>query len=296
MTKEEREAYVRQICKDKNYTEEKTLKAIAKAHAMAEGEDGAILDDVLSLPIKSSADYNSKVDELKGKAKALDAWHQTARATVSRAEQAAKDSQAKLAKFEAKYGDVDDLEEDDDGNVRGKGGKVVDEKTLTDMLAARDRQRNLESLQIIADSGDIVKRHFELTGKIISTRDLLLEVGKAASDSVDPKQISINDAYDRLYGKEVESINEKRAADEKTALKAEGAKEERARLQRAGVRLTGAAVSESTSGGIAFDAINSEGKKDDKTRQLSEDDRLALFEQELRQETDKHELAEAANA
>ena len=286
MTKEQREAYVRQLCKDKNYDEAKTAKVVAAAHAQAAADEDGLFDALIELPIRSSADYNKKVDELRQKASGLDTWFAGAQKAVSDAKSAKEQAEARIKKFEAKYGDLDD---DDDPNPNPKPGKKPSAAEI-DQLKADIAARDGHYLNLVADAGDVIARHARMfRGEVISTRDLLKKVGEAAADPINPRNITIDDAYNELYGDRVREAQQAEIRANEDRLRNEGAEAERKRFQRSGSR-SGATITEDQ---IAFDAINSSDNPEDPNRKLSEQDRLSLFAQELRQESDKRAQAEA---
>lgn len=287
MTKEQREAYVRQVCKDKGYDDTKTAKVIAAAHKQAEEDDDGLFDALIELPIKSSADYNKKVDELKAKATGLDTWHKQAQGVLAAEAKKREEAEARIRKFETKYGEI---EEDDEGTLpppkRGKQPSVSEIEQLKADMAARDGHY----LNLIADGGDIVARHARMfKGEIISTRDLLKAVGEAAADPTNPRNITMEDAYLALHGERVKEAEQLAVKSREDALRNEGREEIRKQFAKSGGR-SGAAISEDN---IVFNALDSEGKTDDPNRKLTEQDRLNLLAQDLRVEMDKRAQAEA---
>ena len=296
MTKDQREAYVRQLCKDKNYDAAKTEKVVAAAHAQAAADDDGLFDALIELPIKSSADYNQKVDDLKKKAGALETWHTTAQATLTTADKERKSAEARIKKFEAKYGQLEDDDDGDDaGDKRDKRGKKpnADEiKQLQADIAARDQNY----LVMMADAGDVIAKHAKMfKGEIISTRELLMEVGKAANDTSlpdDQRNITMEQAYLRLYGPKVKEAQENEVKAHEQSLIDKGAKAERERLGRSTMR-SGASIPEQGPDSIVFNALDSDGKKDDATRALTEQDRLNLFAQDLGKEMAAREQTDA---
>lgn len=281
MKKEDREKYIRQVCKDRGFSAEKTDKIVAKAHADAEADadHDDFLEALYALPVKGSADYNRQLDELKAKARRLDEWHVGANATVQQKTKLAEDLASELAKFKAKYGELDDAGGDD----KGKGG---DNKTDMNEIKKEIDARDSYYLALMADQNAILASHAKMfKGEIIDTTPLLQYVAAAQSDPIKPRQLSLREAYNEMYAERIEQHNiEVKAADEKR-LKEEGAKEERARMIRSGYKPTGATVSEPSSN--LFHAIKTDGKKDDPDRNRSEEEENDLFTAEFAAELQK---------
>lgn len=291
-SKTEREQYLTQLCKDKGYNEAQTATVLAKAEAIASDDAGSmLLDDVLSLPIKGSADYQRQMTELKKKGETLDKWHKDASATVSNALTAKQALEAKLKKVEAKFGPIDEMQLDDDGNLRNPEGKKVTGikvEEVKELLSQEVQTRDAFYLGLIAEMGSIRARHAKMfKGELIDDSEILREVSRAAEAG---ERLSAEQAYQNLYGEKVTAAQKQLEADREAKLRAEGAEEERKRLLKNGMGRSGAAIGEQ---GIAFAAINSEGKADDENRKLTEDDRLSLFAQELSNELSKTASSEA---
>lgn len=290
MNKQQLEAYTRQLCKDKGYDEAKTTRAVAKALADFDSEDGSLLTELYDLPIKGSADYNKKVDELKAKAQGLERWHKGAQSAVDLAEQKRKEAEDRIKKLETKYGLLDDDESDDLPTPPNRGRKKQPSADELEQIKADVAARDAHYLNLMADAGDVIARHAKMfKGEIISTRDLLKAVGEAAADPINPRNITIEDAYLALHGDRVQQAEEADVKANEDRLRNEGREEVRKQFHKNGVR-SGATISEE---GIVFNALKSEDKKDDPDRNLSEQDRLALFAQELRVESDKRAQADA---
>lgn len=288
MDRNQFEAYVRGLCKDKNYDQAKTDKIVTKELARFDDpEDGSLFADLAELPIKSNADYNKKVDELKTKATTLDNWRNDAQAALDREAATRRAAEQRAAKYQQKYGDLDEAAGDGEGGGNGNGngnggagngaggGKDKPMTTAEYQKMLEDRDRG--NLRLIADLGRVRAQHAKrFKGEIIDDTELLKEVGKAAQEG---RNITIDEAYQTLFGEKVAKLE----ADDKTAyeqkLRDEGAKAERDRIARAGGMRTGATQPE----GYALQALRTEGSKNDKARQMTDDDRIAALAADIDQ-------------
>lgn len=284
MTKEEREKYIKQICKDRGFSEEKTKKVVEKVQADAEADSDLadLYEGIYALPVKGSADYNRQLDELKAKAKKLDEWHLGANATVQQKTKLAEDLAAELAKFKEKYGEL----EDGEPTGKSKPGEPQGQN-MTELINERDAYY----LALMADKDAVVAEHFKMFGEIIDTTPLLRRVAEAQRDPVNPRQMSLRDAHNEIYHERIEKHQADQKAAEEKKLRDEGAQQERARMLKAGYKPTGATISES--GSNLFHALKTEGDKKDPDRTRSEEEEIDLFTSELAQEMQKAEAAEA---
>lgn len=285
MTKEERERYVRQICKDKGYDAQKTEKVVAKAHAIATGEDGDLIDDVLSLPIKGTADYNQKVDGVKQLDRELKAWKVDAEKIVVAEKAERQRLEALVKKVEAKFGPIDEIIDRGDGTGISKDGKVVDVTTMDKLKALEDsvNQRDAFWLGMMVDKDVVAAQHLARFGKLPDTAALMQKVADSNG------KITVAQAYAEVYGEDVRKYEEAEVKKHEDKIREEARSEERSRLMKAGYRPTGATVSET---GSALFNVQKEGDQNDKDRLRNPDENISLLEQDLRTEFSKLEHAE----
>lgn len=280
MNREELEKYVRLLCKQKSFDETKTNKVVKRELDRFDADpEESLIVEVASLPIKGTDDYNQKVDALKAKADSLDTWHKNADATVRANATALEKANKKLAAFEKKHGPIEDIELDDEGNpINDKGKKIpaADMASFQQQLDHRDRTY----LALTADLSRIRSKHFKMFGEMLDDSTILEVIGKAAND-VNPRAIGAQEAYEALHGERVKAreADEQKAHDQK--LIDQGAKAERDRIAREGMR-TGSNRGESHT--TLFD-----GKPADKDRKndVSDDERIAALASDLMNEAAK---------
>lgn len=281
MTKEELETYVRSLCKEKNYSQEDTDKAVALA--VGSDETARILGPIIDLPLGRQADAARTYQGLQAYKLKLAKWRdEEIKPALTAAEDRAKKAEEKALKLEAKYGKLDDSEDLGDGTSRTPSGDIVDTKKLEDVKAAIKQETSRDFLAVQLDTDRITRAHFERTGKLPDITQLWGLIANPPTDANGrPVAITnLDEAYNHVHGADIKASAEKAHSDEIAAAEKRGAENLRKELLARGgsPRDLGASMRESESG--MFGPPPKEGDKP-----LSDDERLSSFAMDLSNES-----------
>lgn len=289
--KDELKQLVLDLCKEKNFTPEMTEAAVGVVMGDAKyAEIAPVITPLIDLAVGRHADYSKLSDAARAemmKARQIyaqnEAWRQQeAIPAVKRAQEQAAALQAKIAKFQERYGDLEDVEDIGGGRAMTASGKVVSmetvEKLKEEAVQLAKGAMAKEFVDFERDRSRLQVQHAKLfKGEILDTGLLLDTIGKAAAEG--NPNMSLEQAYHELYGPKIQEINQ--AAHDAEIKAAEQRGEQRGRAAAAGVMTrSGAAIPEST--GEFWSQMSAAEKQGDKpATQLSEAERAAAFGADL---------------
>lgn len=279
LTKEQLDAYVRGLCKEKNIAQATIDKLVAGMQA--DPDQLAALSEILEIPQKA-------LEATRALQKENEDWREKkvvpfVQQKVQEAEAAkaqAADALKKLAAVEARYGNLEEAIDLGDGTSRTPSGDIVKKADIDKLMADTRTAQNREFLQVTLDSNRLRQQHFKLFGALLDEEPLWAEVAKAAM-AKDPitgesKQITLIDAYELVHGAEVKKKETEAAAARDEQLRMDGEKRALQRIAQGGV--AGAHVREGSEGDV-FSIITATEKEG--YRPESDQDRLSSFARDL---------------
>lgn len=289
--KDELKQLVLDLCKEKNFSPEMTEVAVGVITGDAKyAEIAPAVAPLIDLAVGRHADYSRLSDAAKTemlKARQIyaqnEAWRQQeAIPAVKRAQEQAAALQAKIAKFQERYGDLEDVEDIGGGRGMTASGKVVSmemvEKLKEEAVQSAKSVMAKEFADYERDRNKVIMEHAKLfKGEIPDVNLLLDTIGEAAAEG--NPNMGLLDAYNKVYGPKIAEINQ--AAHDAEIKAAEQRGEQRGRAAAAGVMTrSGAAIPENT--GEFWSHMSTIEKQGDKpAAQLSEAERAAAFGADL---------------
>jgi len=298
-SKDELKAYAAALAKEKGLPDNLAQIGIAVMTGDKEALKDVPLDDLIAavgpladLAVGRQADYSRAMGEVKQQHKAAEdaykgnlKWKTDARAEFDKAVADRAAALGKIAAYEEEYGSLDETVDIGKGKSVTATGDVV--KTA-DLKALREEVRDQmasEFLQFQIEEGNLVEQHFARFKQPLNKAKLIEVVGKHAADPINPRNISLTDAYNELYGEKITQLDTEARAAELKAAKDEGRNEGRKEGRAAAMSTigrSGAAVSEDS--GAVFARIDAERKAGDKpVADLSDDELAAAFVADMEQ-------------
>jgi hypothetical protein len=270
----EMKKYVEALCKEKGYTDAQTVEAIKVFEA--DDEKLKLIQPILELPIGRASEFSKAMDTARSAHQQNTTWFANAKKTYDDTLAENQKLKETVDKYSTQYGQL---------NVSGGEVQTPPKTPATGTKSVEEliREKDDFYVQLQADLGDIRTQHFDMFGKIINDRDILTEMGKAANDPVNPRNITAKQAYQSLHGEAIKAKQEQAQKDRDEKLRAEGRAEARRQIVQNGGKL-GAEVRETST---LFGAIASDGDKKNEDRNRNDEDRISLLEQDLLQETSK---------
>ena len=282
LTAEQYKAYLQGLAKEKGFDAGKTEKLTALIEGegditLTRAELKDLIQPIVEHPLARHADYARAMDGLSTKEKTLNEWYEKkAKPAWEQMQQATTAAQAKIKKYEDRYGDLDEAEDIGGGKARTATGDIVDIKKVTDLVSERENGLARQFLTFQLDQNRIQREHF---AKFKEVPDLAKLMAVVSERSTPEKPITLDDAYAEVYGEQVQAYSKEAEEKRIDAIVNDRLKAERARKA---APVNGAAVAETGT----FFAQHADSQKSD-AKPMSDAEREALFNADLETELAK---------
>jgi membrane-associated HD superfamily phosphohydrolase len=296
-SKDQLKEYATELAKEKGLSESQTQIAVAVMTGDLDALKDVPIADVVAavVPVADQAigrraDHSRAMNEaqqIKTRAEADYArnkeWHDKALPAHQQALADAAALKKKLDAYETEYGSLDSTVDIGGGQTVTATGKVVKtedlEKLRSEVQSATEDKMAKQFVAFEVEKSRLQRLHWQRFKEPLDTEELLALVGKHSSDPVNPRQISLTDAHNELYGEKIQQLDTDARAAEIKAAETRGEEKGR-KAAAASMSRSGAAIPEES--GALFAHLAAERKAGDKPLdQLSDDEAAAAFDKDF---------------
>jgi hypothetical protein len=296
-TKDQLEQYAKGIAQEIKLSDAHTKIAVAVITRDKESLKDTPVDEIVEamapfsdLAVGRQADYSRAMNETKQQHDAAialynknKAWRDQAYPQFQAASAKADALEKKIAKYEADYGPLDETVDLGDGKTMTGSGKVVKTEDIERLRGEIGTQTKDEmAKQFLAfevERDALQQQHWKRFKEPLSTAELLEVVAKHRNDPIAPREISLTDAHNELYGEKMREQDSAAHQAEIAAAEKRGEEKQR-RASAATMGRSGAAISEES--GAVFAHIAKQQKAGDKPVDVISDAEAArLFDEDF---------------
>jgi hypothetical protein len=280
---DELKTYIEGICKDKNFTPEQTQLALAvstgEVDQLTKEQLTQVIIPLIDLTVGRHGDWSREMDAARTAKQGADddraklkAWRDKEIVPLVEQTKSERDKAlAKVAKFEAQFGPIDDAEDLGDGTTRTAKGAIVKTEDVDKLVAATEQKMAKEFLSFASDQSRLTKRHADkFKGEILDINPLLEVMSRHANEG---RPVGLDDAYTELYGPKITELEQQQRADELKAAEKRGEEAAIKRITAESLK-SGAVIPEGS--GAFWDQQREAGSTTDSAK-LTDQDRAALF-------------------
>lgn len=236
--------YLKGLAKEKQFDEARTGKLLSLIEGDADvtltrAELRELLEPIVELPFGRHATFSQKMNEVQGFRNTLEKWRTDEMLPAfKQANDRAASALAKVAKFEERYGSIDEIEDEGGGKGRTLSGEIIDIKKVQEIIAERESGMAKQFLAFQLDQDRLTREHFSRFKEIPDLSKLMEVVAEAAKTG---KSLSLPEAYTEVYGEKVQAHT---AEAENKRIDAEVSKRLNAERARRPAGANGAAIPE----------------------------------------------------